>query len=41
MSMYAFIQHTFAECINYSIYKSITNKENFPISKIQKLEESL
>lgn len=38
--MYAFIQYTFAECINYSINKSIT-KENFPITKIQKLEESL
>lgn len=39
--MYAFIQYTFAECIYYSkCFKSIT-KENFPITKIQKLEESL
>ena len=38
--MYAFFQYIFAECLNYSINKSIT-KENFPIIKIQKLQESL
>lgn len=38
--MYAFFQYIFAEYLNYSINKSIT-KENFPITKIQKLQESL